>query len=128
MPSPADLVPGAAEALAALEAAIAGAGVDSGLLALSRRRASQINGTGSPESGGRPSESAAGLGDEERAALALSEAVTRIADQDDPVPDRVWDRAATHFDQKELAALLLAIALTNAIDRLATATRRTSVN
>jgi alkylhydroperoxidase family enzyme len=56
--------------------------------------------------------------DEERAALALTEAVTRLADQPDPVPDHVWDVAAKHFDQKELAALLLNIAIANAFNRL----------
>ena len=32
--------------------------------------------------------------DAERAALALAESVTRLADRDDPVPDAVWDEAA----------------------------------
>jgi alkylhydroperoxidase family enzyme len=50
--------------------------------------------------------------------------VTRVADRDDPVPDRVWDVAATHLDQKELAALLVCIALTNAANRLSTSTRQ----
>jgi alkylhydroperoxidase family enzyme len=56
--------------------------------------------------------------------LALTEAVTRLADNPDPVPDEVWDVAAKHFDQKELAGLLLNIAITNAFNRLNVPTRQ----
>jgi alkylhydroperoxidase family enzyme len=49
----------------------------------------------------------------ERAALALAEAVTRIADTPDPVPDQVWDEAARHYDEQQLAALVLTIASVN---------------
>src|SRR5215472_8635687 len=54
----------------------------------------------------------------ERAALALAEAVTRIADRADPVPDEVWNEAARHYDEKGLAALLLMISLTNVYNRV----------
>ena len=37
--------------------------------------------------------------DAERAALALTEAVTRLADRSDPVPDEVWEEAARHYDE-----------------------------
>src|SRR3954469_19538857 len=37
--------------------------------------------------------------DAERAALALTEALTRVADQAELVPDPIWDAAAEHFDQ-----------------------------
>ena len=40
------------------------------------------------------------------------------------MPDQVWDMAAKHFDQKELAALLLNIAITNAFNRLNVSTRQ----
>ena len=56
--------------------------------------------------------------DAERAALALTEAVTRLADRPDPVPDEIWDEAARHYDQEGLAVLLLAIATTNVFNRL----------
>lgn len=56
--------------------------------------------------------------DTERAALALTEAVTRIADKPDGVPDAVWDRAAAHFADEELAALVMAIASVNAWNRV----------
>jgi len=51
-----------------------------------------------------------GSGATERAALALAESVTRLADRQDPVPDPVWTEAARHFDEKELSGLLLWIA------------------
>lgn len=37
--------------------------------------------------------------DAERAALALTEAATRLADRLDPVPDEVWEGAARHYDE-----------------------------
>jgi len=58
----------------------------------------------------------------ERAALALAEAVTRISDRHDPVPDEVWDAAAEHYDEKQLAALVLQIANINLWNRLNIAT------
>jgi AhpD family alkylhydroperoxidase len=60
----------------------------------------------------------------ERAALSLTEAVTRISDQTDPAPDAVWDDAARHFDEPALAALVLQIALINAFNRINVATRQ----
>jgi hypothetical protein len=60
----------------------------------------------------------------ESAARALTDAVTNPGDHTDPVPDRIWDQAAKHFDQKELAALLLSAVLANAVDRLSAATRQ----
>jgi AhpD family alkylhydroperoxidase len=54
----------------------------------------------------------------ERAALALAEAATRLADRSDAVPDDVWEEAARHYDDKALAALVIQIALINAFNRL----------
>src|SRR5258706_4740743 len=51
--------------------------------------------------------------DAERAALALAEAVTRIADQVDPVPDSIWEEAARHYDEQGLAGVSLIVAPTN---------------
>ena len=53
-----------------------------------------------------------------RAALALAEAVTRLADRSDPVPEAVWDKAARHYDEAALAALVVAIANINVWNRL----------
>ncbi|HZV52509.1 MAG TPA: carboxymuconolactone decarboxylase family protein [Candidatus Dormibacteraeota bacterium] len=54
----------------------------------------------------------------ERAALALTEAATRLSDRSDPVPDEIWEEAARHFDERQLAALTLEIAGINAWNRL----------
>jgi len=141
MPDPAVMIPEAVQALVAVNKAIAGAGVDPKLLSLSHLRASQINGC-SPgvERGARQSRKHGAteeqvhtvaawratpwFSDEERAVLALTEAVTRLADNPNPVPDKVWDVAATYFDHKELAALLFNIAITNAFNRLNAPTRQ----
>jgi AhpD family alkylhydroperoxidase len=141
MANPAVLIPEAMDALMAANRAVAGAGVDGKVLALSHLRSSQINGCAPCVAGGVHQAHQHGatadqvhavaawrqtpwFSHEERAALALTEAVTRLADQPDPVPDQLWDVAATHFDQKELAALLLNIAMTNAFNRLNAPTRQ----
>ena len=62
--------------------------------------------------------------DAERAALALTEAATRMSDQSDPVSDEVWDEAARHYDEQELGALVLAIASINVWNRLNVTTRQ----
>ncbi|MGW2313783.1 carboxymuconolactone decarboxylase family protein, partial [Actinomadura luteofluorescens] len=62
--------------------------------------------------------------EEERAALALAEAATRLADRADAVSDEVWDTAATYFDEKELAAIVLMIGVTNLFNRLNATTRQ----
>ncbi len=56
--------------------------------------------------------------DAERAALALTEAVTRLSDRPDPVPDAIWDEAARYYDEQALASLVLAIASINVWNRL----------
>src|SRR5579863_5961270 len=60
----------------------------------------------------------------ERAALALAEATTRIADNPEGVPDAVWDEAARHYSDSQLAALVVAIAAINAFNRVNVATRQ----
>ena len=62
--------------------------------------------------------------DAERAALALAESMTRLADQSDRVPDAVWKEAARHYDEKQLASLVLAISVVNLYNRLNVATRQ----
>jgi len=62
----------------------------------------------------------------ERAALALAEAVARLSDRADAVPDQIWDEAARHYDEKALAALLFLIAITNVFNRLNVAIRQTA--
>src|SRR5258708_13517413 len=62
--------------------------------------------------------------DAERAALALTEAVTRLADRADPVPDSIWDEVARHYDEQGLATLILMIATANLFNRLNRTTRQ----
>src|SRR4051794_2172472 len=62
--------------------------------------------------------------DAERAALALTEAVTRVADRAEQVPDPIWDAAAEHFDEAQLGALVLDIAVSNLWNRLNVATQQ----
>jgi AhpD family alkylhydroperoxidase len=56
--------------------------------------------------------------DAERAALALTEAATRLADRTDAVTDEIWREAADHFDENGLAAIVLMIAVTNMFNRI----------
>jgi AhpD family alkylhydroperoxidase len=64
--------------------------------------------------------------DAERAALALAEAATRLADNPDPVPDAIWDEAARHYTEPQLAALVVSIAAINAFNRLNATTRQST--
>lgn len=61
---------------------------------------------------------------EERAALALTESMTRLADRADAVPDEVWDEAAAVFDERALALLVTTVATINAWNRISVATRQ----
>jgi AhpD family alkylhydroperoxidase len=62
--------------------------------------------------------------DAERAALALTESLTRLADRAEQVPDPIWDAAAEHFDETQLGALVLDIATVNLWNRLNIATQQ----
>ena len=141
MTHPAMIVPDAMEALQALGAAVGKGGVPARTLELVHLRASQINGCsvcadGHPRIARKLGETDERLlavatwrdtpyfTDAERAALALAEAVTRLSDRADPVPDEVWDEAARHYDEPALAALVLAIANINVWNRLNVATRQ----
>jgi AhpD family alkylhydroperoxidase len=62
--------------------------------------------------------------DAERTALALAEAVTRLADQANPVPDAIWNEAVRHYDEQGLATLVLMIATANLFTRLGTVTQQ----
>ncbi len=64
----------------------------------------------------------------ERAALALAEAMTRLSDRSDPVPDPIWDEATRHFSERELAFLVLGIATENLYNRINVTTRQVTAN
>jgi AhpD family alkylhydroperoxidase len=141
MTHPVVLVPDAMQALLALNKATHKALGKSVKAELVHLRASQINGCSvcvdmhsrELKASGESDERIWAVGawrespvftDEERAALALTEAVTRLSDRADPVPDDVWAEAADHFDETELAGLVLAIASINVWNRLNAATRQ----
>src|SRR6476620_3980307 len=138
---PAYLVPDAMEALQSLHKAILRAGVPASTAELISLRASQINGCGvcvvqHPKILRKLGESddrifavaawreAPFFTEAERAVLALTEALTRMADQSDPVPDEIWDEVARHYDEQALAGVVLAIAGINVWNRLNVATRQ----
>lgn len=60
----------------------------------------------------------------ERAALALTEALTRIADVPDPVGDELWAECQEHFDETQLSGLILSISAINVWNRTNVATRQ----
>ncbi len=139
--NPALTVPGALTALQALGNAVKQSDVSETTLCLVELRASQINGCGvcvdihsrELKYAGEPDErintvavwrDVSYFTEAERAALALTEAATRLADRPDPVPDDVWDEAARHYDDGQLAALVLVIAAINVWNRLNVATRQ----
>lgn len=62
--------------------------------------------------------------DAERAALAVTEAATRLADHPDALPDHTWNDAARHYSEPQLAALAIAVATINAFNRLMVTTRQ----
>lgn len=141
MQNPAMIIPDAMQALLALAASTKKGGVPSETLALVELRASQINGCSvcvdmhsrGLKKAGETDERIFGVAawkdnpsftDAERAALALAEATTRISDRSDPVPDQIWEEAERYYDQKALAALIIAIANINAWNRLNVAVRQ----
>ena len=141
MKNPASVISEAMKPIQELFKAVHAGGVPETTLELVHLRVSQINGC-SPcvDAGvktlGKLGESAERIGlvaawrdspyytDAERGALELAEAATRLADRSDPVPDAVWDTAADHFDERELAAIVLMIAVTNLFNRLNATTRQ----
>jgi AhpD family alkylhydroperoxidase len=141
MQNPAAIIPGAWQAIQSLVAANEETGVPAATKALVHLRVSQINGCSSCLYGGAAQARKAGETDDrlatvaawrdapfftdaERAALALAEAVTRLADRPDPVPDEIWAEAAKHYDEKALASLVLTSATTNLFNRLNAPTRQ----
>ncbi|MGI8553320.1 MAG: carboxymuconolactone decarboxylase family protein [Dehalococcoidia bacterium] len=144
MRNPVTIVPDAMQALVALST-LAQGGVPSRTLNLVYLRASQINGCSvcvemhardiqrDIRKAGETDErlfavaawrEAPYFTDAERAALALTEAATRLSDRADPVPDEIWDEAARHYDEPALAALIIAIASINVWNRLNVTTRQ----
>jgi alkylhydroperoxidase family enzyme len=61
--------------------------------------------------------------DAERAALALTEAATRLPDRPGAVTDEIWAEAAKHYNEDQLSSLVLMIAMTNFFNRINTTLR-----
>lgn len=140
MANPATLLPGATEGIQAAVRDMFQAGVPQATMELVHQRVSQINGCAwclnygakNAKQAGETDERLALVAgwreahcytDEEKAAFALAEAMTRLADGSG-VPDDVWDAAADHFAEKQLAALVLYIAMTNLFNRVNVTTRQ----
>jgi AhpD family alkylhydroperoxidase len=145
MNNPVAIVPGAMQAIQALAGSAQKAGAPPEVLQLVHLRASQINGCSACVDFGVKHAKQAGESDErlfavaawfeapyfsdaERAALALAEAMTRLDDRTDPVPDKVWAEAARHFDEPALSGLVLWIATTNLFNRINVTTRQIAGN
>jgi AhpD family alkylhydroperoxidase len=139
LPNPAVLVPELGEIGKALFKATGNGSVPQATISLVQLRAGQIVGntyltvlhTGNLRKAGQSEERITAVAswqdapyftDAERAALALAEAMTRLADRSDAVPDGVWDQVARHFDEKQCAALVVWISTTNLFNRLNVAT------
>lgn len=141
MDNPAKLLPDSAKGIQSIIKAAHTSGVPQSTLELAHLRASQINGCSACVYSGAVNAKKAGESDErlfavaawretdlfsdaERAALALAESMTRLADRADPVSDEVWDEAAKHFDETQLAGLVLWVATTNLFNRLNATTKQ----
>ena len=141
MSNPAMINPAAMKALQAFSTSAENGSVPAATIGLCQLRASQINGCSvcvdmhcrDMKNAGESDErlfavaawrDAPYFTDAERAALALAEAVTRLTDRPDPVPDEIWDEAARHYDERALASLLVGIAAINVWNRLNIATRQ----
>jgi AhpD family alkylhydroperoxidase len=141
MTHPVFVVPAAMKALQAYSKAGDGLGLSTETIEMVHLRASQINGCSVCVGMHSTNLKKEGMSDErlysiaawrdapyftdaERAALELTEVLTRVADKGDAVPDEVWDEAARHFDEQGLSALLIAITSINVWNRLNAATRQ----
>lgn len=141
MNNPAVILPDTMKALWALKASVENKGVADATLILIELRASQINGCGvcvdmHAKIGKKHGETderlfavaawreAPYFSDAERAALALTEALTRISDRPEPVSDAIWADAARHYSDTALSALIVAIANINVWNRLNVAVRQ----
>ncbi|MGD3109844.1 carboxymuconolactone decarboxylase family protein [Streptomyces sp. YGL11-2] len=138
MKNPAMVLPDAMKGIQNIYKAMYQGGVAPQILELVHLRASQINGCSACMFAGVEGAKKHGetderlhavaawreapfFSDEERAALALTEAATRIADRSGKaVPDAIWDEAADHFNEEKLSAIILMISLTNFFNRLNT--------
>ena len=141
MRNPALVLPEALQALQAVSKTTENCGVPPRTLDLVKLRASQINGCSvcalmharDARKEGETDERLSTLAawrdapfftEAERAALALTEAATRIADRAEPVPDAIYEEVARQYDEPARAALVMTIAMINLWNRLNVVTRQ----
>ncbi|WP_244930854.1 carboxymuconolactone decarboxylase family protein [Nocardioides sp. W7] len=135
MANPAFVLPEAFRGIGSLIAAIGTGGVPTSTLELVALRASQINGC-SPcvqshlealQAEGESVDRIVGVGawaespyydEAERAALALTDELTRVADRNGAVPDELWREVTRHYDERQVSALILQIGLLNLFNRI----------
>lgn len=135
MTNPAQVLPDAFKGIGSLLTAVARGGLPTATLELVALRASQINGCSACVQGHLEALQGAGesvdrivgvaawgespyYDEAERAALALTDALTRLADRHDPVPDELWREVTKHYDEKQVSALILQIATLNLFNRI----------
>lgn len=133
------VAPGAIQALGHVEYYVRHSGLETSLLELVRLRASEINGcaycvdmhTKDARAEGESEQRLYAVSvwsdtpfftERERAALAWTEAVTRI--RETRVPDDVYQSARQHFNEKELVDLTMAIIAINGWNRLSVSFRK----
>jgi AhpD family alkylhydroperoxidase len=134
------LAPAAYKAMVALDNRVHQTTIPKPLLELMKLRASQINGCAycvdlhshDAKEAGEPGERIFAVAawaegpffsEAERAALALTEAMTRLGEGGGRVSDEVWEQATKHYDEQRLAELVMVIAAVNAWNRIGVATR-----
>lgn len=140
MANPATILPQAYKGIGNLLAAAASGGVPASTIELVALRVSQVNGCAAcieghvvngPGVGLTPSQMV-GLAafrespffdEAEKAALELADALTRLAGATDAVPDELWREVTKHYDETQVAALVVAIATHNLFNRINIAVR-----
>ncbi len=140
MPSPATLLPDTVTGVQHIYKAMYQGGAPAATLELVHLRVSQINGCGACVFAGNASAQKAGesvdrllqlaawresdaFSPAERAALAVAEAATRLADAPDAVSDELWADLTEHHDDRAVSAIILMVALTNFFNRINTTIR-----
>lgn len=140
MPNPATVMPDVVTGVQQIFKAMHRGGAPAATLELVHLRVSQINGCSACVHGGVASARKAGetvdrlmmvatwresdlFTPAERAALAVAEAATRLADTPGAVTDEMWSELVEHHDDKAVAAIILMVALTNFFNRINTTVR-----
>ncbi|HEX7134754.1 MAG TPA: carboxymuconolactone decarboxylase family protein [Iamia sp.] len=140
MPNPATLLPDAVTGVQQILKAVHRGGAPAATLELVHLRVSQINGCSACVHGGMANAQKAGESIDrllqlatwretdlytpaERAALAVAEAATRLADTPEAVDDDLWADLTDHYDDKAIAAIVVMVAMTNMFNRINTTVR-----